>query len=303
MHVTVCICTRDRGRAITATLCSLADSAYEDFDVVIVDQSAAGDTAEAVRQATAGDARFAYIRSQSTGASSARNVGVAHARGPIIAFTDDDCDVPREWLSLIVRYFGEHPDVAQICGEVRAGPHDASAGFIPTYAVRSRRRIASPWLKWREGGIGANMAFRLDVLRNVGPFDTMLGPGAPLYNCEDGDMTYRVLRAGHSVLNVPDVYVIHRGFRTWQEGRVMMRHTGIAVGAAYMKHLRLGDMAVLPTLLFEWIRCISWSRLLLLRKHSGLARFLAYAHGMKLSFRYGTDRRMRLYAAPATPQG
>jgi GT2 family glycosyltransferase len=153
-------------------------------------------------------------------------------------------------------------------------------------------------MKWREGGIGANMSFRLDVLRMVGAFDEVLGAGGPLYTCEDGDMTYRVLRAGYCVLQLPEAYVIHHGKRDWKEGQVMMYRVGVGVAAAYMKHLRLLDLAAVPLLLIEWARCISWKRLFLLQRHVGLRRFLGYARGLGISFRYDVDRQSRTYRLP-----
>jgi len=111
-------------------------------------------------------------------------------------------------------------------------------------------------------------------------------------------MTYRVLRAGYAVLNVPDATVVHHGFRDWSEGQGMMRKVGIAIGAGCMKHLRLGDLVIVPTLVYEWVRCISWKRLFLLQKRSGVARFLSFGCGMVKSFQYPIDRRWHVYRLP-----
>jgi glycosyltransferase involved in cell wall biosynthesis len=295
MHVTVCICTRNRGESIAGTLRSVLDVRYRDFDVLIVDQSSDDSTERTVRRVADGNPQVTYMSSQTSGLSRARNICVRHARGPLVAFTDDDCDIPPDWLDLLVERFGEQPRVGQVCGAVIPGPHDATRGFIPDYPISTMRLITSPWRKWREGGIGANMAFRLDALRNVGPFDEVLGAGGLLHTCEDGDMTYRVLKAGYHVLELPEAYVIHRGFRTWEQGRTMMRLVGVGVGAAYMKHLRLRDHAVLPTLMIEWARCISWARLLLLRRHSGIGRFVGYARGMARSFGFRIDPQLHVY--------
>ncbi len=298
MHATVCIPTRDRGESIIQTLRSIAASTYQDFDVVVVDQSANDATEDAVRQFMRDNCRVRYVRSQTTGASSARNVAVRHATGPIVAFTDDDCEVALAWLELIVKSFGEEPTVGQICGAVLCGPHDPQKGFIPDYAISTVRRISSPWLKWRAGGILANMAFRLEVLHAVGPFDEVLSPGSPLFNYEDGDMTYRVLKAGYTVLNLPQAYVVHHGFRTWQQGQILMRRVGVAIGAGCMKHVRLVDPAILPTFIYEWARCISWKRVLRLQPHTGIARFACYGAGLVMSFHYGVDRKWRVYRKP-----
>ncbi|HEX8036114.1 MAG TPA: glycosyltransferase family A protein [Ktedonobacterales bacterium] len=304
MHVTVCICTRNRTKSLIRALASVAASECRAFDLLIVDQGSTDETEQSIRDLRATLPQFPrlmYIRSATAGASAAHNIAVSHATGDIIAFTDDDCEVLPQWLGHIVSYVETHPDVSQVCGAVLAGPYDPTRGFIPTYDARHERQVASPWLKWREGGIGANMAFRLDALRSVGPFDEMLGTGAPLHACLDGDMTYRMLKAGYTVATVPEICVIHHGFRTWDDGRVLMRNCGIGVAAAYTKHLRLGDVAVLPVLLLEWWRCISWRRLLLLRRHSGLRRSFAFMQGIALSFRYTIDRDSSTYHYQASP--
>jgi GT2 family glycosyltransferase len=296
MHVTVCICTRNRGSSIAATLRSLAASTYEDFDVVVVDQSTSEETAEAVRAATGGDGRFRYLRSTTVGLSAARNVAAAQAQGPLIAFTDDDCEVIPEWLTLLVEVFEQHPEVGEVCGSVRAAPYDSTMGYTPVYTVQHPEEIRSPWRMWRAGGIGANMAFRLEALRAAGPFDELLGAGGPLHSCEDADMTYRVLRAGYRVFNTPDAFVIHDGFRSMSDTKVLVRRAYFALGAGYMKHVRLGDLAILPSLLYVWwVQSVSWKKLLLLRRGSGVGYFLALAGGMCASFRYHIDRRQRVF--------
>jgi len=295
MHVTVCICTRDRGPTIATSLRSIGGSQYDDYDVVVIDQSRSDDTEQASKRVDTVRTRLTYARSQTVGSAVAHNLAVECAQGPLVAFTDDDCEVSPDWLRLIVAHFQANPEVGQVCGAVIAGPHDAKQGFVPDSVITRMAMTRSPWLKWRERGIGANMAFRLDVLRAVGPFDSALGPGAPLRSFLDGDMTYRVLRAGYAVLDVPDAYVIHHGFRTWDQGTTLMRGVGLGMGAAYMKHLRLGDIAVIPTLFWEWVRFISWGRLIRLQRRSGLARFAFYARGMLSSFHYRIDRSRRIY--------
>jgi glycosyltransferase involved in cell wall biosynthesis len=297
MHVTVCIPTRDRGASVAQTLESLAASSYDDFDVIVVDQSADNETAKAVDVFVAADARFTYIRSDTSGASAARNEAIAHASGEILAFTDDDCMVSRHWIARLVTRFAAQPEVGQICGAVRATPHDAAKGYVLTCEMPRPVKVTSPWLKWLDTGIGANMAFRREVLRQVGPFDELLCPGAVLYSAQDRDITYRVLRAGHAVLDDPHVWVWHAGFRTWDEGRTRMRRVGLGIGAAWMKHLRLGDLAILPTLLFDALNCLQWRRLLTLRPHNGVATLFWYCRGLAVSFAYPLDRRWRVYLA------
>jgi hypothetical protein len=63
-----------------------------------------------------------------------------------------------------------------------------------------------------------------------------------------------------------------------------------------MKYVRRGDLAILPTLFYTWwVRCVSWKKVLLLRRESGLGNFFAYMRGMLISFHYPIDRRRWVY--------
>jgi len=299
-HVTVCLVTRNRGESITATLDSLARLDHPDFDVVVVDQSTDTLTRQAFERASGSDPRFSYHLTGTVGTSVALNIAVAMASGSIIAKTDDDCEVPPDWLTGIEQHFADHPGAAMICGGVSAGEHDRSAGSIPAFIPPRVELFTSPWHKYRARGIGANIAFRTAVLRKVGCFDEVLGSGGPLKSCEDGDMAYRILRYGFGVLNAPEPSVVHNGFRTWSQGRTLGRDALMSCGATCMKHLRLWDMAIIPTLIFLWFRrTINWRNLIRLRRPSGIALFLEFGRGMCLSFRYLVDRGSKTYVPPA----
>jgi glycosyltransferase involved in cell wall biosynthesis len=295
VHVTVCIPTCNRGAQVAAALESLAANTYTDFDVIVIDQSVDALTEEAVAPVVAADRRVTYLRSATQGTSAARNEGIARACGDVIAFLDDDCRASATWLATIVARFQELPAVGQLCGAVIATAHDPMAGYVLTTQMRRPRLVRSPWLKWREGGIGANMAFRRETLGLVGPFDELLCPGGALYSAQDRDMTYRTLRAGSCVLDDPAISVRHDGIRAWNDGRMRMRRVGIGIGAAWMKHLRLLDLAILPTLVLDGIRCVNWSRLLTLQGRSGVATLLYYCRGLTRSFAFPIDRRWRIY--------
>jgi glycosyltransferase involved in cell wall biosynthesis len=299
MHVTVCICTRNRGASIAATLRSLVAATYADFDVLIVDQSVTEETAQAIQAEVGEDKRFSYLRSPTVGKSIALNIAVAQARGPLIAFTDDDCEVKPNWLSVLVDTFSHYPDAGEVCGPVLAVPHNSTRGYIPTHMMKRPERVRSLWRMWRASGIGANMAFRQEALKAAGPFDELLGPGAEMHNSEDTDMTCRILEAGYSVCNEPEAIVLHSGFRSWDEdGKLILRRAYLSASLVYMKYLRLGNVAILPTLLCNLLsRCIYWKKVVLFRWRGGLGvrNLLSFLQGMRQSFHYGVDRQRRIY--------
>jgi hypothetical protein len=58
-------------------------------------------------------------------------------------------------------------------------------------------------------GSGANMAFRTDVLRELGGFDDTLGVGTPARGGDDLAAFYDVIRAGHRLVYEPAALVLH----------------------------------------------------------------------------------------------
>jgi len=64
---------------------------------------------------------YVFIPRRNLGLGYARNTGVSHARGDIVAFTDDDCLVDPEWLGEIVARFSD-PEVLGVAGATFAQP-------------------------------------------------------------------------------------------------------------------------------------------------------------------------------------
>jgi len=292
--------TRNRGATIDAALESLKRQDHDSYEVIVVDQSTDDLTRLAFEKIVGDDPRFALIPSTTVGKSVACNVGLAAVRGGIVAFTDDDCEAPRDWLDGIERGFASHPEVAMICGGVRAAPHDPAVGAIPAFVPHHMRLLHSPWLAFRAQGIGANLAFRTAALRGAGAFDAVHGAGAMLRSGEDGDIAYRFLRAGHGILELPDPAVLHSGLRTWgKELQELAWDAAFSEGAIYMKHLRLGDPVVLPTFIVRGlVGMVSWRNLLRLRQPTGLGRLAAFARGARASFRFSIDADSRRYSGP-----
>src|SRR4029079_1375471 len=98
--------------------------------------------------------------------------------------------------------------------------------------------------KSRARGMGAGMAVRRRAVLSLGGFDEQLGPGGRLRSGEARDLAARALVAGWWVLQIPDAYVVHHGFRTWVEGRSLTRRDWFGIGAAYAKQLKIGNLAI-----------------------------------------------------------
>jgi len=125
-RVTVVIPTYNRRDLVREAIASVTAQSYPDFEVIVVDDGSDDGTAEVVQQF----AGVQYVYQQNRGVSAARNVGVARARGELIAFLDSDDLWQPHKLAHQVALFEQYPDV-QICqtdeiwvrNGVRVNPH------------------------------------------------------------------------------------------------------------------------------------------------------------------------------------
>jgi len=295
--ITAIICTRNRGESIVCTLKTILANTHPNFEVIVIDQSANDETAQAVAPFLA-DPRLRYARSDTKGLGRARNIGLSHARSEIAVFTDDDCAVPPDWLEKMAQVFAENPKVAVAFCNVDAAPHDRTEGFIPSYRRRESKLLTTIRDKCRARGIGAGIAVRRPVVQALGGFDEMLGAGAVFPSCEDGDMAVRALLNGYHVYETNSVAVLHYGYRTHAEGRDLSRRDWHAIGAAYAKPLKAGYWRFWIIPAYEFFVCALWppiADLLRLRKPRGVTRITAFLRGFVAGWRTPIDRETLLF--------
>lgn len=291
--LTAAVCTRNRGRAVLRTIRSLLANDFEDFELLIVDQSTDDAFAQALEPLRT-DARLRYIRTSTVGIGTARNMAVEAAKADIIAFTDDDCVVPADWLAVIHRLFVQHPEVGMVYCAVKPAPYDSAAGFVPTYERPGVHIVKTARAKARARGIGAGMGVRRSAALAVGNFDRSLGSTFPRIVGEEGDLALRLVLAGHYVLETDETAVVHDGFRTWEQGRELTRRNFLGIGMVYAKPLRCGDLRAMPVVLYEGLVIALLSPLaevLRGRRPRGLRAFVYFWRGFLRGLRQPVDCR------------
>jgi GT2 family glycosyltransferase len=261
--ISAVICTRNRPDKIGAAVTSVLASDHLDFDLTVVDQSTSTATEKVVRTLADVDHRLTYIHMKDAGLSRAYNTGIGATSAPLIAFTDDDCIVPQDWLRRINDAFDNDSAGELLYGQVVAKPADSTDGSA---AFTRELTLHTPMLQFsqperlsrRDGfriiGMGANFAARRRLFDRIGGFDEVLGGGGPLRSSQDFDLAYRAFRAGSVILLRPEVTLIHDGGRELGDWGELLRTYGIGDGAFYSKHVRCGDMYALMLL----VRKVAW---------------------------------------------
>ena len=223
--ISVIIATRDRTESLAACLKAFEDVAYQNYEIVVVDNAPATEaTAELIASHYGANPRIRYVREANPGLGWARNCGLRHARGEVIALTDDDVIVDRHWLSELLCGFALGNDVGCVTGlvvpqEIETPSQywfDTHSGFNKGFQRRvfdlRSNRPADRLFPYRTSmfGTGANMAFRATALRAVGGFDSALGAGTAAKGGEDLDIYFRIIDAGYQLVYQPSAFVHHR---------------------------------------------------------------------------------------------
>ncbi len=298
--ITVVVPTRNRPEFIDQIVSSVLACEYPDFRVIVIDQSDNDHTGVIVRRLAEQHPNLRYIRQAGTGLSRSRNLGVAESTDPLIAFVDDDCTVPRDWLTKIAAHFDRLPELALMYGQV-VRPPDIEIGenHLPLLLF-DEPRLRRPDQPFELFGMGANHSVRRASFCELGGFDDLLGVGACLRAGEDFDYQYRVYLAGGTIGNFPDVTVDHYGVRNPAQWPRTLRDYGYGDAAFYLKHARSGDLRALGWLIQRGLKVAVREALLQLgiRKRPAWAPYLAgFLAGIPGSLRVGVDRQKRLYRA------
>jgi glycosyltransferase involved in cell wall biosynthesis len=134
--ISVVIATFNRANVLPETLDSILAQTFQDFELIVVDDGSADDTREVVERY---GSRVHYLHQSNRGPSAARNLGVAHAKAPWIAFQDsDDLSLPDHLITLY-RYVQDVPGCGMVFGNGSyiGGPEHHRMTIIP--AEKSRR--------------------------------------------------------------------------------------------------------------------------------------------------------------------
>lgn len=296
MQLSAAICTRNRPDLIARAVASVLANDHPDFELVVIDQSDSDATQRALAALVAAHTNLRYIYTKQVGLSAAYNAAIARMQGELLAFTDDDCVAPVDWLRQIEQAFISVPDADLLYGEVLCPAALRGApGVVPELRIPAVRRISR-----QDGfmiyGMGADFAARPRLFDRIGGFDEVLGGGGPLCSSQDFDLQYRAYRAGLVTLLAPNVKVDHYGLRSNRDWPKTLDAYGIGDGAFYMKHVRCGDLFATWLLMRRFGTQLPRQLLKAALRRPNSSRYVrGILQGMRDSFKFGVDRRQRLY--------
>ncbi len=238
IKMSVIICTYNRAQHVADLLeCFLVQETaqYCPFEIVVVDNNSKDNTKETIESYISKfQGRLRCFFEPREGKSFALNLGIGESRGEILAFTDDDCLVPDDYMARVNQVFQEYGEVDFMGGKILPhwepeecpswlaevlldnteyelnnerywrrmffrGPLGILDYGEKSFRVDSAQKLYQSFLFY-----GANMAIKKSALDKIGGF------AADRVLTQDTEMCLRLVKSGMKGLYAPHVKVSHR---------------------------------------------------------------------------------------------
>ncbi|MBR3565524.1 MAG: glycosyltransferase family 2 protein [Paludibacteraceae bacterium] len=196
--LSVIICTYNREKYIGNLLESIANNTLpkSEYEILLVDNNCTDNTHQVCADFAAAhqDINFRYLVEPEQGLSAARNKGIREAKGDILVYVDDDALVDVWYLDTFAYFFKQNPTI------------DAAGGPIiplyetqePKWMTRYTKELLCGYLYFGDAERdfpngrypgGGNAAYRAEVFKKIGLFNTALGrKGNNLMGAEEKDI-------------------------------------------------------------------------------------------------------------------
>jgi glycosyltransferase involved in cell wall biosynthesis len=213
------------------------------FEVVVVESESRDRTleiAEAYAHRFPGVVRvFSHPGSRGIG----RNVGVAAARGDLVAFIDGDCFPDSQWLRALR---SSAPSAAVLAGRTVTVGRPQYGDLERVELFQSGYDVTYP---------SCNLFYRRTLFDQLGGFDPRF------ITAEDIDLNLRAVRAGAAIRYVPDAVVYHQVRTTFLRFLYQAFWNGYGRKQLTEKHGSLWDRYRIRRLIEGQRTAMSWARM------------------------------------------
>jgi cellulose synthase/poly-beta-1,6-N-acetylglucosamine synthase-like glycosyltransferase len=274
-RISVLLPARNEAAHIGDCLRSIANGDYPKnlYEIIVLDDHSTDETAQVATQVAAEFPQLAIQVvdlaqttgfEQFSGKKRAIHVGVQAAEAGIIACTDADCTVPRQWLSRLSYELedssGERPRLNIVTGPVQITGEHSALHYFQSLDMLGLMGITAAGIRlgFQHMGNGANLAYRKSVFEAVGGY-----------------------AGNESVASGDDMFLLQKIAQRYPRSVGFVKHPSVVVstrpaadwGAFVQQRLRWGSknkalpewpirLALLSVFLFCWL--LLWKTTLLL---------------------------------------
>ena len=213
LAVSVVVCTYNRAELLRSALQTLCEQTINksDYEVLVVDNNSQDSTPNLTKTFCQNYPNIRYFLETRQGLSHARNRGWQEAKGLYVAYVDDDCKMPTQWLKIAMRI------IDRIAPTAFGGPAYAFYNspkpywWQDKYGTYELSPVPRP-LRPFEYLQGNNIFFRRKVLECMNGFDAGLGMSDKnLGYHEETELQRRIRKTmPHKLIHYdPNLHVFH----------------------------------------------------------------------------------------------
>lgn len=237
-EITVVMSVYNKAYIIDKCLASLLALDYPRYRLLVIEQYSTDGSYELVKKY---EGRIRLIR-MGGNYPVALNRALDEVTTPLLALTDADCTVDRDWLKELVRSFREEPEIVAVAGFVGTGE---GLPLLTTLVGVENEKRYDYFPKYISRAPTMNLGIRTDAARSV-RFDERLQVAL------ETDFGYRLTRRGKMLYN-PRAIVYHWNRTRWST--FFKQQIGYARGAfwVYLRHTRKirGDHISTPGMIIQ----------------------------------------------------
>lgn len=213
-RISVIISTYNRQPFIIKCLQCLADQtlAKDQYEVIVVDNNSTDQTAALVLEFLAAHPQlpFQYIFEPQKGVSFGRDRGLRAATGDILVYLDDDAEAQPDLLLQYLTFFDQYPNAVGAGGRILPKYSELPEplwmskwlnGYIAKVDCGGETRLFTGKMKYP---IGCNMAYRTQILLDIGGFNTLL-----TFRGDDKYIYLAIKKTQPGIYYVPHALVYH----------------------------------------------------------------------------------------------
>ena len=203
--VSIVIACPNRSWMLDECLKAISQQTYRRFETIVLP-----DSGFPVDEDVAAAANLTVVATGKVRPAEKRNLGIARAKGEIVAFIDDDAYPDARWLEYAVRYFSE-PSVGAVGGPGVTPPGDGYLERLGGRVYESRLVSGGYVYRYKAGGVrrdvddypSCNLFVRRSLLERIGAYRTDFWPGEDTLLCRD------IVDGGFRIIYDPWVVVYH----------------------------------------------------------------------------------------------
>jgi len=196
---------------------SVFESSYTNLEVIVVDNASTDDSLATLERAYSGNSRLKIVRNLvNLGFAAGNNIGVAHARGELVAFLNQDARLERSCVERAVQFMLGNLEIAALQPRIlslddprlidSAGVVLSPIGVSVVIGHGQADGLQYQQKRFITSGLAAALFVRSRLFRMLGGFDEDF-----FVLAEDGDFCWRVWLSGNKVVYYPKALAFHRG--------------------------------------------------------------------------------------------